>query len=156
MKYWLILTALLLIGLAPTLQAAPEISAQNAWVRAAPPGVDVLAAYLSIDNHDAQPHTLSGVSSPQFDSVEIHRTEIKDGVATMIAEPRVAIPAHGNLKFEPNGYHLMLIGSRKALHAGDHVELQLQFENHAALQVRATVRADDTAADDPAQHQHHH
>lgn len=156
MKTWLLLTVALLTWLAPAAQAADDIKVHDAWVRAAPPGATVLAAYLTIDNHSAKPQALSGASSPQFDSVEIHRTEIKDGVASMIAQPSITIATHGTLSLTPNGYHLMLIGPRQALHTGDHVELQLQFDGSAAQTIHATVRADDAPAADTMQHQHHH
>jgi len=154
MKPWLALLALLLT--APGLSlAADHIAVHDAWVRAAPPGTTVLAAYLTIDNHSTNAQTLSGASSPQFESVEIHRTEVKNGVASMSAVPRVAIPAHGTLRFEPNGYHLMLIGPRKALLAGDHVELRVQFDGQPAQVIHAPVRADAEPADDAMQHHHH-
>lgn len=156
MKTWLLLITALLVGLAPAAQAADDITIHDAWVRAAPPGATVLAAYLIIDNHSAKEQVLSGASSPQFDSVEIHRTEVKNGVASMSAQPRVTIAAHGTLSFEPNGYHLMLIGPRQALHAGDHVELQLRFDGQTAQTIHAPVRADDAPAADMTQHHHNH
>jgi len=155
MKSWLALLALLTTTPSLTL-AADDIAVHDAWVRAAPPGATVLAAYLIIDNHSASAQTLSGASSPQFDSVEIHRTEVKNGVASMSAQPHVAIPAHGTLKFAPNGYHLMLIGPRKALRPGDHVELSMQFDGRPAQLIHAPVRAAaDEPADDTMQHHHH-
>lgn len=154
MKPWLALLAVLLTAPGLTL-AANDITVHDAWVRAAPPGATVLAAYLTIDNHSARAQTLSGAGSPQFESVEIHRTEIKNGVAGMSAQPRVAIAAHGTLSFAPNGYHLMLIGPRKALHVGDHVELRMQFDGHPSLRIQAPVRTDAAPADDMMQHHHH-
>ncbi len=150
MKPWLALLAVLITTPSLTL-AANDIAVHDAWVPAAPPGAMVFAAYLTIDNHTATAQTLTGASSPQFDSVEIHRTEIKNGVASMSAEPRIAIAAHGTLSFAPNGYHLMLIGPRKALHTGDHVELRVWFAGQPAQVIRAPVRADD----DTMQHHHH-
>ena len=141
MKPWLALLALAITppGLA---RAAADIAIHDAWVRAAPPGATVLAAYLTIDNHSARAQILSGASSPQFDSIEIHRSEIKNGVASMSAQPRVAIPAHGTLSFAPNGYHLMLIGPHQALRAGDHVALRVQFDGRPAQLIDAPVRVD--------------
>ena len=153
MKISLLLFAALLTGFVPAVQAGDDIHIHDAWVRAAPPGATVLAAYLTIDNHSAQPQVFDGASSPQFDSVEIHRTEVKNGIASMSAQPRVAIAAHGRLNFEPNSYHLMLIGPRQALHADDQIELRLQFDGHAAQTIHAAVRADDAPA---AGMMHHH
>lgn len=154
MKHWFALFALL-ITIPGLTQAADDIAVHDAWIPAAPPGATVLAAYLTIDNHTATAQTLSGASSPQFESIEMHRTEIKNGVASMSAEPRIAIPAHGTLRFAPNGYHLMLIGPRRALHAGDHVELRVRFDGQPTQLIHAPVRAADAPADDMMQHHHH-
>ena len=155
MKAWLTLLALLITT--PSLAlAADDIKVNDAWVRAAPPGATVLAAYLTIHNKSAGEQVLSGVSSSQFKSVEIHRTEIKDGVASMSAEPRITIPAQGTVTFAPNGYHLMLIGPRESLRVGDHVELSLQFDGQLALLVYAPIRADAEPAADVPHHNHQH
>ena len=148
--------ALLLGACTLTAGAAEPISARDAWVRAAPPGVTVLAGYLTLENHGATPRALLGVSSPQFQSVEMHRTEVKDGVASMSAQTRLEIPAHGTLHFAPNGYHLMLMDLRQPLQPGGQVELRLRFDAGAPLLVHAPVRVDEQPADDMPHEHHHH
>jgi periplasmic copper chaperone A len=54
---------------------------------------------------------------------------------------RVEIPAGGSLRLEPGGYHLMLVGLRKDLSAGDTIELSLRFEKAGEVTVTAQVRA---------------
>ncbi len=153
MKSWLAALTLFCATPTPTL-AADVIAVHDAWVRAAPPGATVLAAYLTIDNHSADAQVLSGASSPQFARVEIHRTEFKNGVASMNAQPRVAIPAHATLSFAPDGYHLMLIGPRNPLRAGDHVELRIRFDGHVDQWIHAPVRTDIAPAADTTPHHH--
>ncbi|MHB8472852.1 MAG: copper chaperone PCu(A)C [Gammaproteobacteria bacterium] len=136
--------------------AAPDLEAHDAWVRAAPPGATVLAAYLTIENNSARGRVLRGVSSPRFERVEMHRSELKDGVATMSMQAHLAIAAHARLQFTPSAYHLMLIGPRQALHPGDSVVLQLHFDGGVRLPVRAVVRADTATIDAPASHAHSH
>ena len=58
MKTWQLLITAFLVGLAPATQAADDINTHDAWVRAAPPGATVLAAYLIIDNHSAKEQAL--------------------------------------------------------------------------------------------------
>ena len=64
-----------------------SIHIHNAWVREAPPNAKMLAAYLIIENHSKNNVTLNTVTSPMFDKVEIHRTEIHDGMAHMVPNP---------------------------------------------------------------------
>lgn len=116
----------------------PTVS--NAWVREAPPTSAVNAAYMQIANPGAKELAITGASSPQFDNVEIHRSEIVDGMARMTPQPRLVVPAGGSVNLEPNGLHIMLIQAKQPLHAGDHVEINLQIEAGAALKVDAEVQ----------------
>ena len=100
----------------------------------------MLAAYLVVENKGELDRTLSGASSPAFERVEMHKTEIRDGVANMLRQNKVEIPGGASVAFESGGYHLMLIGPLKPLRAGEHVELSLSFTNGERLKVNADVR----------------
>jgi copper(I)-binding protein len=130
----------LLISMPSTFAAESSLTVQDPWVREAPPVSRVLAAYLVVENKGEPNRTLSGASSPAFERVEIHKTEIRDGVANMLRQDKVEIPGGASVAFESGGYHLMLIGPIKLLRAGDHVELSLSFENGELLKVNADVR----------------
>lgn len=120
--------------------ADDAISIENAWVRDAPPHAEMSAGYLTIENHSAQTRTLTSLSSPQFKKVEAHKTEIVNGQVRMTREDKVIIPAHGSLKFEPGGYHLMLIHPLHELNKGDKVELRLQFKDAPPMAIHAPIR----------------
>jgi hypothetical protein len=63
------------------------------------------------------------------------------GTMTMKRVTSVAVPAGGEVTFKPGSYHVMLIGLKKPLKAGDTVELHLRFEKAGAIDVSAPVRA---------------
>ncbi len=134
------LLLILLLTLGTTTYAATALHVQNAWVQEAPPGATVLAAYLVIANPGAQPQTLVSVSSPDFAAVEIHTSQIVNGMASMTQLKDLTIPAKGQQVFAPGGAHLMLLQPKRALHAGDPVRLRLQFKGAAALDVTAKVK----------------
>ena len=135
----------LLAALCPPAYADTTLHAHSAWVREAPPGASVLAAYLTIENPGPKTETLVSVSSPNFAAGEIHVTEIKDGTASMTHLTSMAIPAHGRQVLAPGGAHLMLIRPRRALHAGDNITLRLRFKSGKTLNTPATVtRAEHT------------
>lgn len=135
---WLI--ALLLAGVAYA--QGPSVSASHVWIRKAPPGVDTLAAYLTLTNHTGQALTLSTVSSTDFKSVAVHRTLQNNGMESMEAVPHLSIPAHQSVKLAPGGYHLMLMQPIKPLYDGDLVVLTFSFSDHSSLSVMAPVRRD--------------
>lgn len=152
------LTAALAL-IAPLSAQAEPLTVSGAWVREGPPTTAVLAAYMQIDNPGAQDRTLVGASSPQFETVEIHRTELTDGVARMIQQERLVIPAGGGVTLEPGGLHLMLIQSRQPLAQGDMVSIRLRLEDGTEMPVDAEVRKAGSAGmdhDHAHGHEHHH
>ena len=145
----------------PTIAPAqsPEVAASPAagdqatlilhdpWVRSASPTATVMAAYLRIDNTTDLPRILTGVRSTSFENVEIHNTVVEDGLARMIHQKKLEIPAQGSLTFKPGSYHLMLMGRKAPLHVGEQVELTLVFENGEELSATAVVRKETGAAE---------
>lgn len=135
-------TALLLMGMwAGLAQAGSHLMVDNAWIREAPPGAASLAGYLTVMNHADSPRTLIGASSPAFGKVMLHRTVMEDGMAKMVHQMAIEIPAGGSLTFAPNDYHLMLMKPKQQLKAGDKVDITLEFRNGDTLQVTHEVRA---------------
>ena len=132
--------------------ADASITIKNAWVRDTPLHAEMSAGYLTIMNHSAQTQTLTSVSSPQFQKVETHKTEMVNGQVRMLREENVTVPAHGHLEFKPGGYHLMLIHPLHELKLGDRVELHLQFKGSQPLAVDAQIR--EAAEEMPHQDMH--
>ncbi|MGB5621932.1 MAG: copper chaperone PCu(A)C [Gammaproteobacteria bacterium] len=125
---------------------------EDPWVRLAPPNAGMMAGYLVLENPGARQLELVAVSSPDFASVEVHRTEIVDGVARMIAEPALTIPPGGRAVFEPGARHLMLHGPARSFGEDEQVNLEFRFADGTQLAFAAPVRRGPQAAD----HQHDH
>ena len=130
--------------LAPThvLSAGEEagVSAHDAWVREAPPGMTVMAGYMALRNNTSRPQVLVAASSSDFESVTSHRTVAKDGMAGMVDASQIELKPSASLIFAPGGYHLMLMNPKRTLRAGDPVVINLQFrggpDRPVAFQVR--------------------
>jgi len=120
--------------------ADAPIRVTNAWVAEAPPMAKSLAGYLEIHNDSDKSVMLHSITSNMFDRAMIHKTEIKNGMATMSHVAKVIINPHSKLRFEPGGYHLMLINPQKALKAGDKVEMNMQFTDATKVEFSATVK----------------
>lgn len=133
----------------------PPLTINDPWIREAPPGQKILAGYMQIHNDSAAPVKVSSVSSAAFESVEIHKTVVVDGVARMEAQPVLEVPAAGVTVLEPGGLHLMLIGPHRALKAGDTIELELHIVPDKTQTITAIVRRSDVDAVDHSHHHHH-
>jgi copper(I)-binding protein len=126
---------------------AGGIRIDNAWVRAnaitSPMGenfnMPMTAAYLQVTNDSHDTDTLLEVETPAARTVEIHQTVIQNDVASMQHINSVEIPGGGMVKFEPGGYHLMLIDLQQPLAAGNEIEISLIFENAGQITITAEV-----------------
>lgn len=88
----------------------------------------MLSGYLRIDNPGSQPIRLLQVQSDDFGSIEVHRTEVVDGVSRMREVDDLSVPAGGAVVLEPGGMHLMLMQPRRALRAGDSVVIAFTWQ----------------------------
>jgi copper(I)-binding protein len=133
--------ALILLCPAAVIADTPSVIVRDAWIAEAPPVARVLACYMTIENPSDREQVLTRVTSPLFSDIEIHRTELRDGIARMWPESKLVILPKGKVVFQRGGYHLMLINPVRPLHAGDTVDLTLEFEKGLKLTVNAAVRS---------------
>ncbi len=119
---------------------ADSLTINNAWSPEAPPTARVMAGYMDIHNNGNKEILVEKVTSPQFKTIEIHRTVEKNGMSMMVWQPHVHVPAGKVTKLEPGGKHLMLMHPVKRLKAGDKIKLILYLSNHQQQTVIATVR----------------
>ena len=89
---------------------AGQVEISNATVRQPLPGKTLSAGYFSMKNTGTDPIALIAVSSPQFDSVELHTHQMVDGMMQMAEVDKIAIPPGQSVHLQPGGFHLMLFG----------------------------------------------
>jgi copper(I)-binding protein len=118
-----------------------ELTITNAWSRTTPPGVTVGVVYFSLRNGTGRSDRLLKLSTPAATKVEVHRTEVLDGIARMREVAVLHVEAGQTLAFEPGGMHIMLIGLRKPLVAGSAYDLDLLFEVAGPHKVKVAVRS---------------
>ncbi|WP_293370093.1 copper chaperone PCu(A)C [Nevskia sp.] len=98
--------------------------------------------FMTIANRGATDDRLLSATSPETTSVELHEMSMADGQMTMRALPEgLLIPAGGTVDLAPGGIHLMLIGVRDALVAGQTVPVELRFEKAGTVTVPLSVKA---------------
>jgi len=131
--------------------AEDTISIEAAWVRSAPPTVNVMAGYLRLINHSPNNVTVNRISSLQFERVEVHRSVIHEGMMHMEKVESLTLTGHQQLVFEPGGYHLMLIAPHQPLARGANVSLALEFDHGEKLMIETLVK-DGPEEDSMGQH----
>lgn len=124
--------------------AGAGVVVENAWIREAPPAATAMAGYMVVKNPGGSDKVLVAASSADFNNVMLHRTVVDNGLAKMIHQMAITIPARGDVTFEPNGYHVMLMGPKRALKAGNKVEITLKFKDGEVVKVVHEVRAADS------------
>lgn len=142
MRRLFLLVALCAACLPAAMADGPSTRVSHVWIREAPPGVEVLGGYFTLENLTSKPLSLTEVSSPDFGSVMMHQTVQQGGQESMQEVARIEVPARGSIEFKPGGYHLMLMQPRKDLSAGDSVTLMLKFSDGSELAILAPVRRD--------------
>jgi len=120
--------------------AESTLQVEDAWVREAPPNAHMMAAYMTLMNRGAGDAVLTQVDSPAFGHVMLHKSEVVDGVARMIHQHEIVIPAHGSVELRPGSFHLMMPAPDKRLVEGDRVDFVLTFSNGDTIRVQADVR----------------
>jgi len=117
------------------------VAIMNAWVREAHPEAAVNAGYMTLVNVGSEDVTLVELESPAFEKVEIHEMAMADGLMKMRELAEVVVAAGGQARFEPGGTHLMLMGPRRHLGAGETVDLTLTFRS--GMKQTVSVRVAD-------------
>lgn len=120
--------------------ADQNLIVENIWIREAPPTANVLAAYMTLKNSTNKDIILICADSPTFKNIMFHKTEMVDGLAKMRHADEIVIPAHSSFDLAPGGVHMMLMGKKNSLTAGNNVELNLIFKTIEDQKITAVVK----------------
>ena len=114
----------------------PPVVAANVVVTAPAPGMPMAAGYLDISNHSGTAIRITHVSSPDYESVEMHETIIEDGVSRMRPVDAITIPPGRVFYFKRGGKHLMLMQP-----VGESTSVTLEFRAGDEVALSVTVPA---------------
>lgn len=148
------LAVLLAVG-APAASAADyhagSLDISGPWSRATPKGAPVAAGYLTIKNSGTTADRLIGGSSDASARFEVHEMTMNDGVMKMRQiRGGLEIKPGATVALAPEGLHIMFVGLKKPLAAGDHIKATLEFEKAGKVEVDFDV----TGMGGPAGHAH--
>ena len=129
--------------LVAALTAAPRV--ENAWSR---PAASMGVTYATIVNPGDRPVRVVGASSPVARTVQLHESMamgggsmhgMQMGAMGMKEVSAIVVPAHGSVTLRPGGYHVMLIGLRRALRVGERFPVTFRFANGTATTTQVHV-----------------
>ena len=138
-----VLVVSLVIGFIAKSYAEPvnagNLTIDNTFTRATVPGQKNAGGFLSIANKGADDKLISATSNVASE-VQIHEMKMDGNVMQMKQIDGLTVPAKGKVELKPGGYHLMFMGLKSPLKAGDTIDVQLKFEKAGAVNVKLPVQ----------------
>lgn len=126
-------------GLPAALAQSAQVTVADAWARPTPPHATTGVIYLTLTS--AADDRLVGASTPVAREASIHRTTQSGGVMQMRPVTGGLVLSAGKpVALSPGGYHIMLMGLKAPLHAGQSIPLHLTFATATPVDVTVTVR----------------
>jgi copper(I)-binding protein len=91
------------------------------------------AGYFLLKNNGPAERKLVGASSSGCGMMMLHQSKTENGIDKMMPVKDVTVPAHGNVRFAPGGYHLMCMHPNAAVKPGKSVPVTLTFDDDTSL-----------------------
>jgi periplasmic copper chaperone A len=136
-----LVAAVVLVIAACSSGTTKSLAVSDAWARAQADTTKSSATYLVISNPTDQADALLSATSPGA-MVEMHQTSTDaSGMTGMHPVDKIEVPAGGEVRLQPGGFHLMLMSLAKPLAVGDKLEIDLVFEHAGRVVVQAEVRS---------------
>jgi copper(I)-binding protein len=136
-------TAAVACGAHPTAKASSGLQISQAWSPPAPPAVGVHAGYFTMVNHTKTPLVIVGATSPVYEQIDMHRTTISNGIASMQAVHALPVAPGEQVAFAPGGLHLMMLSAKDQRIAGERFPITLHLQNGATYTFEMTVKTLD-------------
>ena len=121
-------------------EAAERWEIMDPWVREAPPGSRVLAAYGTVRRPVDRSGALVEVLATGFKRAETHAMVKEGSWMRMRGVPRLTVPAGGEVRLEPGEWHWMLYEPSRDLREGDRVQVEFVFDDGVRLRKVLPVR----------------
>lgn len=117
-----------------------DVEIEGAYARASIPNVPNSAAFFVIKNNSDKDIAITSANSDIAEKNELH-THIKENkMMKMIKIEKLVVPAKSSLELKSGGDHVMLIGLKKELKAGDEISLELSFSDGDKKSIKVPVK----------------
>ena len=117
-----------------------DVEIDGAYARASITNVPNSAAFFVIKNNSDKDIAITSANSDIAEKNELH-THIKENkMMKMIKIEKLVVPAKSSLELKSGGDHVMLIGLKKELKAGDEISLELSFSDGDKKKIKVPVK----------------
>ena len=139
MKKPSILSRVAAVALLACAAAHAQVSVDQPWVRTTVAQQTTTGAYMTITSK--QGGKLVAASSPIAASVEVHEMKMSGDTMQMRTVDALPLPAGKPVDMKAAGYHVMLVGLKAPVKAGDVVPIQLVVEDAKGRRETVDVKA---------------
>ncbi|EMQ98790.1 copper chaperone PCu(A)C [Paeniglutamicibacter gangotriensis] len=130
---------------------ADALQISETWIKAADDGMT--SGFAVIQNPTDHPASLVQVDSNLAEHVELHDMEGTGTAMSMKKLPgALEIPAHSTVELAPGGTHVMLMGLKEELKAGQSPALHLTFGDGSTREVAFEIKSYTGAKESYAPH----
>ena len=119
---------------------AGAITIGHPYARATAAGQPTGGGFMKLTNAGGNDKLLS-VSAEVSKSVELHEMKMEGDVMKMRQVEGIELLAGTTVELKPGGYHMMFIGLKAPLKAGDKFPVKLKFEKAGLVTVDVNVEA---------------
>ena len=143
MKFHVVPGAALLLFAASTFAhdyQAGSVTIVHPYARATAPSQPTGGGYFKLVDRGAGDRLLAA-SAPVCASVELHSMRLDGDVMRMREVAAIDVPAGKTVELKPGGLHLMLVGLKAPLVAGQSFPMKLKFEKAGEVTVDVAVDA---------------
>ena len=117
-----------------------DVEIDGAYARASIPNVPNSAAFFVIKNNSDKDIAITSANSDIAEKNELH-THIKENkMMKMMKIEKLVVPAKSSLELKSGGDHVMLMGLKKELKAGDEINLELSFSDGDKKNIKVPVK----------------
>lgn len=132
-----------------------DVEIKDIYSRSSIAGVPNSAVFMSIKNKQDKAIKLTGASTQASQKAELH-THIKENeMMKMVKVEDFEIAPNETLELKPGGNHIMLLGLKNELKAGDKIDLKLEFEGQSVELKDIIVKDLKNSMKNSANHAHH-
>ncbi len=132
---------------------AGDLTIDHPWARETAASQANGAAYFVVKNPGTTADRLTGASAEIAKRAELHTHLMEDNVMKMRQVEFLEIPAEGEARVEPGGFHVMLLGLKSPLVEGERFPLTLEFEQAGTVEVDVAI--EDITGPADAEHANH-
>ena len=115
------------------------------YARATAAGQSIGGGFLKLANGGADDKLLSATAGVSA-SAELHEMKMEGDVMRMRQVDGIALPAGKSVELRPGGFHIMFVGLKAPLKAGDRFSMKLKFEKAGEVEVMVNVEAPGPSA----------